>query len=142
VTGGWAHLVEMMAGPTSATMREATCEMRKVDFNACHRDAEASTLKKFVTRTKSQVSGQVSNATDELVTQMFQPLAEVLQNTYAQQIDEDLDELEQLMMEAEDWRLSLLDNPDKPALGPRLDKDANDDETGFGGGSGGVDLVG
>jgi hypothetical protein len=67
---------------------------------------------------------------------MFQPMAEVLQNTYAQQIDEDLEELERLMMEAEDWRLSLLDDPGKPALGPRPDKDADGDGTGFGGGSG------
>jgi hypothetical protein len=70
VTGGWAHLVEVMAGPTLAIMREATREMREVDLAARCRDAEkraakrvASALKKFVTRTKKQVSSKVANAT-------------------------------------------------------------------------------
>jgi hypothetical protein len=149
VTGGWARLVEVMAGPTWAIMREATREMREVDLAARCRDAEkpaakrvASALKKFVNRTKKQVASKVPNATDTLVINMFQPMAEVLQTTYARQINKDLEELEQLMMEAEEWRLSLLDDPDKPALGPRPDEDTDEDGTGFGGGSGGLGLGG
>jgi hypothetical protein len=102
----------------------------------------ASALKKFMDRTKKQVASKVPNATDALVTNMFQPMAEVLQATYAQPIDEDLEELERLMMEAEEWRLSLLEDPGKPALGPCPDKNDNEDGAGFEGGSGGLGLGG
>jgi hypothetical protein len=53
-----------------------------------------------------------------------------------------LEELERLMMEAEEWRLSLLEDPGKPALGPRPDENDDEDGAGFGGGSGGLGLGG
>jgi hypothetical protein len=77
---------------------------------------------------------------DELAAQMFQPLLKVLEATLTEQIDEDLEELERLMMKAEYWCLTLLDDG-KPAAGLQKEEGPTGG-SGFAGGMGSVGLGG
>jgi hypothetical protein len=137
-----------MAGPElemmQEAMQEAMREMREVDLAARPQEAEkraskqvAAALKKYVLNTHSQSA----NATEKLVTNMFHPLGDLLRAKYAQEIDEDLEELETLMMDAEEWRLVMTDEPSKPAAGPRKEDDPDSGGAGFAGGLGDLGLT-
>lgn len=134
-SGSWARLVEVLAGAKSAIMQEANRDMRAMDLTARRELAEERSEHRlrrvrdaFVGRTMTQM--EVSRAT---ALQMWEPACVVLKAKHKAWIEEDIAELEELILEAEEWRVA----PSNVTCGPACSKSKRDDEDDVGGGGSG-----
>jgi hypothetical protein len=100
-------------------MEEANREMRETDLRVRRRAAEeraerrqAQLRETFLRRVVQQL-----NVTDDVAEQMWTPALASVKERHSQWIDEDLEELEELIRSAEQWRLSLPDDEPGPPLG-------------------------
>jgi hypothetical protein len=150
VSGGWARLVEVMAGTDSAMMREATREMRQTDLNARRALAFerverqiARARATFVRRNSRQ--RQLVNTTEEKLLTMFAPAEEDLRQRLNEYVEEDLEELERMWLEVEKWRRELAADDPTGKLAFHKDDESDDDHDDGGGkmpGLVGASLVG
>jgi hypothetical protein len=130
VSGSWARLVEVMAGSRSLMMEEANREMRETDLRVRRRLAEDKAERKraqlretFLRRAVHQL-----DVTEEVAEQMWLPALAALKQNHYQWIEEDLEELEELIRDAEVWRLKLPDDEPSFAPGPPDHDDEPDSE--------------
>lgn len=138
-SGSWARLVEVLAGAKSAIMQEANRDMRMMDLTARRELAEERSEHRlrrvrdaFVGRTMTQM--EVSRAT---ALQMWEPACLVLKAKHKAWIEEDIAELEELILEAEEWRVA----PSNATCGPACSRaDRGDEDDADGGGTGGPGL--
>jgi hypothetical protein len=117
--------------------------MRETDLCACRRLAEERSERKLsqVKETFLRRTVQQMNMTSDVAEKMWEPAFAALKEKHLQWIDEDLEELEALILEAEVWRVAPPDDPEVLPLAPRNLDDDNPD-SGFAGSGGSFVTVG
>jgi hypothetical protein len=131
VSGSWARLVEVMAGARSPMMEEANREMRETDLRVRRWAAEDRAERKQaqLRETFLRRVSQHLDVPDDVAEQMWAPALAFLQGRHKEWIEEDLKELEELIREAEAWRVQLPDNEPGPHLGLPDDENGPDPGT-------------
>jgi hypothetical protein len=81
---------------------------------------------------------QQLNITEEVAEQMRAPALAALKDKHMQWIEEDLEELEDIILRAEAWRVNLPDDEPEPALAGLPPPDRNPDAGGLAGGMSGM----
>jgi hypothetical protein len=108
-------------------MEEANRDMRETDLHVRRVAAEERADRKisqlretFLRRVVQQL-----DVPEEVADQMWLPALAVLKERHAQWIDADMEELEQLILDAEEWRVTVVD--DEPGILPPGPRDPDDD---------------